>query len=271
PLDGVALQLRNPANGDTFNAVSERGGKYTIDNVAPGGPYVLTGTAEGYEPAIIPDLVLNLGQRLPVEVTMRTQLVEEIAVVAHRDNFSDKQRTGPSTVMKSSAITEMPLQGRNFTDLMSTDPRISSSSVSGQNNRYNNIQIDGGANNDLFGLAGNGTPGGQSNAKPLSVEAIQEFNIQVAPFDVRQGMFAGGLINAVTKSGTNEFHGSLFIYEQNKSLASADQHINGVSTPDVNFSSYNTLQYGVTLGGPIIKDKAHFFIAADLQSKYSPF
>src|SRR5262249_57788830 len=84
PLDGVALQLRNPANGDPFNAVSERGGKYTIDNVAPGGPYVLTGTAEGYEPAIIPDLVLNLGQRLPVEVTMRTQLVEEIAVVAHR-------------------------------------------------------------------------------------------------------------------------------------------------------------------------------------------
>src|SRR5262249_12749866 len=84
PLDGGALQLRTPANGDTFNAVSERGGKYTIDNVAPGGPYVLTGTAEGYEPAIIPDLVLNLGQRLPVEVTMRTQLVEEIAVVAHR-------------------------------------------------------------------------------------------------------------------------------------------------------------------------------------------
>ena len=271
PMGGVSLQLRNPATGDTFNSQSLPSGKYVIDNVPAGGPYVLTGTAEGFEPAVVPDLTLTLGQRLPIDVTMRTQLVEEIAVVAHRDNFADHQRTGPSTVMKSSAITEMPLQGRNFTDLMSTDPRISSSSVSGQNNRFNNIQIDGGANNDLFGLASSGTPGGQSNAKPLSIEAIQEFVVQVAPFDVRLGMFAGGLVNAVTKSGTNEFHGSLFGYEQNKALANPKAYINGVNQTDPNFLSYNTFQYGLTLGGPIIKDKLHFFVATDLQSKSSPF
>src|SRR5438132_352635 len=178
PLGGVSLQLRNPATGDTFNSQSLPSGKYVIDNVPAGGPYVLTSTAEGFEPAVVPDLTLTLGQRLPIDVTMRTQLVEEIAVVAHRDNFADHQRTGPSTVMKSSAITEMPLQGRNFTDLMSTDPRISSSSVSGQNNRFNNIQIARGR---------------------------------------------------------------------------------------------NTFQYGLTLGGPIIKDKLHFFVATDLQSKSSPF
>ncbi|MFN2546581.1 MAG: carboxypeptidase regulatory-like domain-containing protein [Myxococcales bacterium] len=271
PVANAAVQLRNPATGDTFSATTLANGRFTVDNVPPGGPYVLTATAEGFEPTVIPDLQLTLGQRLPLDPIMRTQLIEEIAVVAHRDNFADHQRTGPSTVMKTTTITELPLQGRNFTDLLSTDPRISQSSVGGQNNRYNNIQIDGGANNDLFGLAGNGTPGGQSNAKPLSVEAIQEFTIQVAPFDVRQGMFAGGLVNAITKSGTNEFHGSIFGYEQNKSLANGKAYINGVNTDDPNFLSYNTFQYGLTLGGPIIKDKAHFFIAADLQSKYSPF
>src|SRR5205807_7249961 len=168
-------------------------------------------------------------------------------------------------------ILGLPLQGRNFTDLISIDPRVTGSSIAGQNNRYNNIQIDGGANNDLFGLAGSGTPGGQSNAKPLSIEAIQEFVVQVAPFDVRYGMFAGGLVNAVTKSGTNEFHGSLFGYEQNKALANGKAYINGVNQDDPNFLSFNTFQYGLTLGGPIIKDKVHFFIATDLQSKSSPY
>src|SRR5262249_56734015 len=112
----------------------------------------------------------------------------------------------------------LPLQGRNFVDLTAVAPLANGnsggSSIGGQNNRYNNIQIDGGANNDLFGLAASGTPGGQANAKPLSIEAIQEFVVQVSPFDVRQGSFAGGLVNAISKSGTNEYHGSLFGYFQ---------------------------------------------------------
>jgi hypothetical protein len=261
PLEGAAVQLRNTATGETFNAVTGKGGSYFLDNVPAGGPYVLTVTKDS-QTAIAGDIQLALGERRTVDLNMRQSFGEEIKVVAHNDKLADRSRSGPSTTVKSSTITELPLQGRNFTDLLKTDPRVSGGSFAGQNDRYNNIQIDGGANNDLFGLGGS-TPGSQIGAKPLSIEAIQEFQIQVAPFDVRLGNFAGGLVNAVTKSGTNEFHGSLFGYEQNKVLA---RDLSAYPLLD-----YNVTQYGATLGGPIVKDKAHFFIATDLQSKSSAF
>jgi hypothetical protein len=268
PLEGVSLQLRNTATGETFKAATGPSGQYFIDNVPPGGPYSLTATLAGYQTTVEEGIQLTLGQRLTLDLVLRS-FGEEIKIVAHYDPLADHGRTGPSTILKSARIAELPLQGRNFTDLISTDPRVSRSeggvSIAGQNNRYNNIQIDGGANNDLFGLAASGTPGGQANAKPLSVEAIQEFVVQVAPFDVRQGMFTGGLVNAITKSGTNDFHGSLFGYYQNKSLAWDDPKV------DPTFLNFTTGQFGATLGGPIVKDQAHFFIAADIQQRQSSF
>src|SRR5262249_32649563 len=150
-------------------------------------------------------------------------------------------------------------------DLVQTTPQVSGNSIAGQNNRMNNIQIDGGANNDLFGLSGNGTPGGQANAKPLSLEAIKEFVVQIAPFDVRQGNFVGGLVNAVTKSGTNDFHGSVFTYYQNKSLTGQDFYNTTKMQyeSDPTFLGFHTWQFGATVGGPIIQDKLHFFLAGD--------
>ena len=267
PVVGASVQLRNAATGETFNAVTGTAGEYFLDNVPPGGPYELTATAPGKETSTQRDIQLALGARVTVNLGVQAAFGEEIAVVAHTDSLSDRNRSGASTTVKGSTITALPLQGRNFTDLIRTDPRVTSSpggsvSFAGQNDRYNNIQIDGGANNDLFGL-GNGTPGSQANAKPLSIEAIQEFVIQVAPFDVRQGSFAGGLVNAITRSGTNDFHGSLFGYEQNKRLAGFRD--------DPTFLGYNTSQFGATFSGPIVKDKAHFFIATDLQQKQSSF
>src|SRR5262249_22971956 len=189
----------------------------------------------------------------------------EIVVVETVDPLQDKGRTGPSTTVNDTEIQRLPLAGRNFTDLIATSPQVSGSSIGGQNNRMNNIQIDGGANNDLFGLAGTGTPGGLANAKPLSLEAIKEFVVQIAPFDVRQGSFVGGLVNAITKSGTNESHGSAFTYYQNKSLTrqsynplNCDQHVPpNCGIDDPNYNSFHTLQLGASIGGPIIKDKLH--------------
>ncbi len=263
PVKGASVQLRNTATGETFSATTGNGGAYFVDNVPAGGPYVLTVTQNGIETAIEQDIQLALGERRTVNFGARASFGEEIAVVAHNDALADRSRSGPSTKVKSQTITALPLQGRNFTDLVRTDARVTGSgSFAGQNDRYNNIQIDGGANNDLFGL-GTLTPGSNAGAKPLSIEAIQEFVIQVAPFDVRLGNFAGGLVNAVTKSGTNEFHGSLFGYEQNKVFAG--------NQSDPTFLAYNTTQYGATLSGPIVKDKAHFFIATDIQSRQSSF
>jgi len=262
PVAAAIIQLKNTATGDSFTAVTSDSGTYFIDNVPPGGPYLLTITSPAYKSASKRGITLQLGQRLQVDQVMSAN-IEEIVVVDQVDPLKDKERTGPSTTMRESTIGKIPLQGRNFTDLLSTAPQVNGESIAGQNNRYNNIQIDGGANNDLFGLAGNGTPGGQANAKPISLEAIKEFVVQVAPFDVRQSGFTGGLVNAITKSGTNEFHGDAFGYFQNKSLAGRRD--------DPTFLDYRTFQFGADLGGPIIEDKVHFFASVDLQAKNQSF
>ncbi len=262
PVAAAIIQLKNTATGDSFTAVTSDAGTYFIDNVLAGGPYLLTVTSPAYKQASKRGITLQLGQRLQVDQVMSAN-IEEIVVVDQVDPLKDKERTGPSTTMSQSTIGKIPLQGRNFTDLLSTAPQANGESIAGQNNRYNNIQIDGGANNDLFGLAGNGTPGGQANAKPISLEAIKEFVVQVAPFDVRQSSFTGGLVNAITKSGTNEFHGDAFGYFQNKSLAG--------NRADPTFLNYNTWQFGADVGGPIIENKVHFFASVDLQARNQSF
>ena len=262
PVPEAAVQLRNPSTGDTYTSVTGKSGQYFLDNVVPGGPYTLTVAVPGYEQKSRDGIRLTLGQRLTLDVPIE-YFGELVVIESHSDPLGDHNRTGNSTTVKEQQIASLPLQGRNFTDLIATAPGVVGGSFAGQNNRYNNIQIDGGANNDLFGLANNGTPGGQANAKPLTIEAVQEFQIQVAPFDVREGSFAGGLVNAITKSGTNDFRGSVFGYYQGKSLAGFRS--------DPTFLSYNTYQFGGSVGGPIIKDKVHFFIATDLQQNSQSF
>ncbi|PTL84690.1 hypothetical protein DAT35_06385 [Vitiosangium sp. GDMCC 1.1324] len=266
PLPGVVVQLRNAATGTSFTAVTGSSGAYLLDNIPPGGPYILTAAIDGYYGHTRTDMRLVLGQRLTINLQLQPfeEFQEEMVVQAQKaDELQDQGRTGPSTTMDSTEMARLPLQGRNFTDLIATTPQVSGNAMAGQNNRFNNIQIDGAAYNDLFGLASSGTPGGQANAKPISMEAIQTFVVQVSPFDVRYGNFAGGMVNAVTKSGTNEFHGSLFGYGQNKSLAGFQS--------DPTFLGYSIWQFGGSLGGPIVKDKAHFFIATDLQERTSAF
>ena len=162
PLEGAAVQLKNPGTGDTFNAVTGSAGDFFLDNVPAGGPYTISATAPGHSTATEKDVFLTLGERVKLNLPMRSAFGEEIAVVAHNDRLADRNRTGPSSTLKSATITELPLQGRNFTDLLKTDPRVSGNSFAGQNDRYNNIQIDGGANNDLFGLANNGAKAAES-------------------------------------------------------------------------------------------------------------
>jgi outer membrane receptor protein involved in Fe transport len=271
-LEAAEVQLRNTATGEIFTAVTGENGRYFIDNVTPGGPYTITANASGYPLSTQNGIRLSLGQRLTVDLAMKFQ-TEEIVIVEQIDELQDKGRTGPSTTVNETKISRLPLQGRNFTDLVSTSPQASGSSLGGQNNRMNNIQIDGGANNDLFGLSGSGTPGGLANAKPLSIEAIKEFVVQIAPFDVRQGSFTGGLVNAITKSGTNEFHGSAYTYYQNKSLTRTDfcDAKGNCGMDDPNYNGFHTVQFGASVGGPIIQDKLHFFLSADLQDRSSAF
>ena len=146
-------------------------------------------------------------------------------------------------------------------------------SVAGRNNRYNNMQIDGAVNNDVFGLAASGTPGGQTGTQPVSLDAIQEIQLLVSPYDVRQGGFSGGGINAVTKSGSNGLHGGAYYFGRNEKFIGAIPALKTPANPDpadVKFSTFKDTQMGVTLGGPIVQNKAFFFGNYDRARKDTP-
>jgi outer membrane receptor protein involved in Fe transport len=264
PITGAEVTLTKPATGESHVVTTRSDGRYVVDNASAGGPYRLAVRAIGYQAVTVDNLRLMLGQRVSQDVQLRAVAVQlEQVTIRSGTGLADVSRTGASTIVSDTAIQRYPLQTRNFTDLIQTAPQVNGTSVGGQNNRFNNIQVDGGVNNDLFGLAASGTPGGQANAKPISLEAVQEFRVEVAPFDVRQGNFVGGLVNAVTKSGTNEYHGSLFGYYRGKGIAG--------NRADPTFNAFNVYQYGGTFSGPIMRDKLQFFLSGDLQSSNSSF
>lgn len=213
PVVGVVLTLVNSQTGLRYTVSSREDGLLDIENVTPGGPFTLSARAIGYRPVAQTGIRVNVGQVVEVNLKMAQAAVElsALTVTAEAENpLLSTGRTGSAAYVSDSFIANLPTLSRNFTDFINTSPLVNGTSVAGQNNRYNNIQIDGGVNNDLFGLGGTGTPGGQVNERPISLEAVKEYQILIAPFDVRQGGFTGGLINAITKSGTNQFHGSLF-------------------------------------------------------------
>ncbi len=271
PVEGAVVTLTNRGTGAKITATSQGNGKFFMENVTVGGPYTIEARAIGFEAARRDNVMLSLGQRFVSNFTLRQQIVElqEIAVNAETgDPVMNTAKTGVAQSIGDTAINRLPILGRNFQDLVATTPQVANVgagvSAGGQNNRFNSIQIDGGVNNDLFGLGASGVPGGQANAKAISLEAVKEFQVLIAPYDVRLGNFAGGLINAVTQSGTNKFGGSVFGYLQNQDLVGTD--VNGEKSAD-----FRVLQYGGTLSGAIIKDKLHYFAAADIQQRTTPF
>ena len=269
PVPQVELSLTLGTTGERRTTRSREDGMYSFENVTVGSSYVLAARAIGFEPKTSGVFALALGQRLTLDLTLKRAAVEVagVTVEANSDPLRSASRTGAQTLLSDLAIHRLPTLNRSFTDFLGTAPQIIGRSVTGQNDRFNNIQIDGGSNNDLFNLnATGGTPGGSVNARPLALEAVREYQILIAPFDVRQGQFVGGLVNAVTKSGTNELHGSGFGYLQNQNFVGKDTA--GVSVP---VADYQQQQYGFSLGGPIIKDKLHFFVSGDFRHDARPF
>jgi hypothetical protein len=261
--------LTNQATGDRWGAVTTANGRFAMENVPVGGPYVLLARTVGYTPVQQGGIQLALGQRFVADLTMEpaTVRLETVQVTVQANPLRDATRTGPSTTLSDSTVHSLATLNRDFQGLLETAPQVSFAqgnlSIAGQNNRFNNILIDGSVNNDLFGLADNGLPGGQIGSRAISLEAVQELQLQVAPFDVRLGGFTGGLLNVVTKSGTNAFHGSAFEYFYNQSLVGSDvfgQHP----------SAFATHQFGASVGGPIVKNVAHFFVAFEQRQTESP-
>ena len=267
-VENAIVALTNSSTGARQQTSTNSAGRYNFENVSPGGPYTIDVRSIGFQATSKGGIMLALGQRYVGDFELKQQVVtlEELTVVAATNPLINSGRTGAAQIVNDTVIQRYPLLGRNFTDLIRTSPHVQGGSppgAGGQNSKFNTILIDGGVNNDVFGVA-TGTPGNAVGAKPLSVEALQEFQILVAPFDIRQGSFTGGLINAITKSGTNQFHGSLYGYAQRPELVGRD-------TGRVKIGVFDIKQYGGTFGGPIIKNKLHFFGSADIQSSQTPF
>ncbi len=271
PLPGATVTLRNTANGARTTLVTRGDGRFHVENVEPGGPYTIEARAIGFAPAEESGVVLHLGQRYAAQLTLRAAApvrLEPVRVAGGGeaiDPVDDRSRTGSTYTVTDSAIRRLPVLSRDFVELIQQVPGVIGTSVDGLNNRYNNFLVDGAVNNDFFGLSrGTGTPSGQEGIRSLPLDAIDQFQLRMAPYDVRQGNFVASEIDAITKSGTNDMHGSGFMYYRTQSLV-------GIDTAGKPAGDFRTYDYGLSAGGPIVPDKLHFFVATELERRVTPY
>jgi len=275
-LGGAQISVRNTETGFVRSSLSNATGVYFIPGLAVGGPYEVTVTNIGFSTETIGGIFLSLGQNLSLNFAMRSQAIElagiDISVDRTRAELINPGRTGAEQRVSEYQIQNLPTISRNFTDFIALSPLVGAgggaTSVGQQNNRFNNIQIDGALSQDLFGLGSTGQPGGQAGARSISIEAVKEYQILTAPFDVRRAGFSGGLINAVTRSGTNDFRGSVFLTYRNQDFVR--QTISVAGTDRQFGDSFKNQILGFSLGGPIIQDKLHFFTAVELEQDTRP-
>lgn len=273
PVVGATVRVTNTLNGRRWEVATQSAGGYLLEDVDVGGPYVIEVRALGFAPQTRSGIVLNLGQRLVTDFTLRPAAVElaAVAVGAQADPVLNPSRTGPAEVISSARIAALPNLGQDFLTLTTLSPQVVISpstntansggiSISGQNRLLNGFEIDGGLNFDPY--TGR-LPGRTTLPRPISLGALREIQVLVAPFDVRYGGFAGGLANAVTQSGTNDMHGSVFGYLADATLVGR----NSVGDPA---GPFTTWQYGGTIGGPIVRDRVQYFMSVDVQRRAVP-
>jgi outer membrane receptor for ferrienterochelin and colicin len=244
----------------------------------PGGPYTVVVSFVGFDSDSKTDINLALGETRNLDATLgekSTQLTE-VVVAARR---SATLKTGTETTIGRDKMENMPTVGRNLQDYMRATPQFKMSSAgnassegamsfAGQNVRYNSFYIDGAVNNDVFGLAYSGTNGGQSGIAPISIDAIDQFQVSISPYNASLGNFTGGAINAITKSGTNQLHGSAYYIFRNENLSGKTP--TGDKAAATKLSAFSNKTYGATLGGPIIKNKLFFFLSGEMQRDETP-
>lgn len=271
---GATITVTHVPTGAVYRSVTNSVGRFTIQGMRAGGPYMVEISYIGYKTKEIKNVTLKLGEMSDLS----TQLEEDAhalgEVVVKGKLGLDASKTGAATSYSAKDIANMPSISHSIGDITRMNPMVSVSqsgamSFAGVNNRYNSFQVDGAVNNDVFGLTSNGQNGGQAGAQPISTETIDQVQVSVAPFDVRQSGFTGGAINAITKSGTNTFHGSVYGNWLNKDLIGSKYTLmNGKDSQK--YDDETDYRYGVTLGGPIIKNKLFFFANYEKSNKEYP-
>ena len=257
---GATVEAVHQPSGTRYNAVTNAKGMYTINGMRVGGPYQVSISYIGYETKKVTGITLQLGETYNLSTAMNedAKVLGDVVVIGKGSKFAN-EKTGAATNISNAQITNMPSISRSITDYTRLSPYGGNGmTFAGQDGRTANFTVDGASFNNNFGLSSN-LPGG---GNPISIEAIEEMQVVISPFDVRQTGFIGGGVNAITKSGTNTFQGSAYIYHQNENMrgdAIEGEQISGAREKD------RKTTYGFTLGGPIVKDKLFLFVNGEMQ------
>jgi len=270
-LPGANVVAIHQPTGTRYGTATRPNGRYSFKSVRVGGPYEIQVTFVGFNANKKEISEVQLGETVEVNFTLEEgeMTLDEISVVAQADETFNRDRTGAGTNISSEEISETPTLSRSLGDYTRLTPQATGGgSFGGDNDRYNNLLVDGATLNDVFGL-GEGTPGSQAGvSSPISIDAIEEFNVDIAPFEVTNNNFTGGQINAVTKSGTNTFTGSAYYQLRNESFVGNYVTEEGETSDDV--SSFDEKYLGITLGGPIIEDELFFFVSGEFKRETAP-
>ncbi|QJD97369.1 TonB-dependent receptor [Mucilaginibacter robiniae] len=275
-LPGVTISVLNASTGTRYGAQTNADGRYSIPNINPGGPYTITASFVGFKSEERPGLTLSLGNATyNFVLTDQSTTLKEVTV----RSTAGGTRTGASTRINQNQIRTLPSINRNLQDLTRTTPQSSNNSFQGTNFRYNNVTLDGAINNDAIGFSPSlggqtntsGQVGSSTRTNPVSMDAIQDIQVYVAPYDIKIGNVLGGSINAVTRSGTNDFTGSVYSYGRGAFLVgpnNAPTAAGGDKSKEP--SSFHDYQVGARLGFPIIKNKLFFFTNEEINRRQDP-
>ena len=238
PMGGATISATHLPTGTVYNTSSRKDGRYNLPNVRVGGPYTIKITFVGFKEEVQDDIVLSLGQVYKVDFKMvaSTSTLTEVVVAAKKsDKVFNKGRTGSAEFINRQQIDRLPTINRSIGDFTRLTPTANGTSFAGRSGSYNNLTVNGASFNNTFGLSG--TLGGQTSSQPISIDALEQIQVNIAPYDVTLGGFTGAGINSVTKSGTNEFKGTIYNYWKNPNLTG--RKVGTTTVPEQEFEFKN--------------------------------
>ncbi len=277
PVAQADVVATHVPTGARFAGRTAEDGRYLIANVRAGGPYTVTVRRIGFQAQTRDTVSLALGVTARFDFTLQqaAATLSTVAVTATRDAIISAEHTGPTTTVSRQLIENLPTLSRSLQDMTRLTPQANANSFGGMNFRYNNITVDGASANDVFsfsnsyggisGVGPSGTPGSAANSQPISLDAIEQIRVALAPYDVKLGNFAGANVNAVTRSGTNNVEGSFYSFGRNQDLTGGSADVAHTAMP-----AYHDYQVGGRVGGPIARDKAFYFLNAEVARREEP-
>ncbi|MBW4361452.1 TonB-dependent receptor [Flavobacterium taihuense] len=262
-VSGATISAVHTPTGSKYSAISNADGRFNILNMRVGGPYKVNVSYVGSRNEEFKDVFLELGKAYNLEVVLtdESQQLQEVKVVTVNSKVFQNSKTGAETTIGRKELATLPSISRSVQDFTRLEPTASGGSFGGRNAQYNNYSLNGAVFNNPFGLDAP-TPGGQTGSQPISLDAIDQVQVATAPYDVTLSGFTGASVNAVTKSGSNEFHGTAYGYFRNESMTGDKVHGENIFVP-----SLEQTQAGFSIGGPIIKDKLFFFANYEIDQR----